>query len=424
MKKTLKEELIEAINKSDVSERILLRLLSEITDNSQKDNKDDKEINELVNDIIKQARESEVYIIDKYSDWAEGYELDTLEQCLEHCKLPESVIKYVKDNTEDYEFIEELFNRAVVKNEVAAFQLAEGQGYCNYADAYITMTADYKIAKKYFHDNLCEMAWALEESEREYVYDNHLYVIGNKLGEKFIERYLEELEFDYNVDGLNKLVELYKGESKEEPETDDIFGVMDFSAVKRYNISKRDLVVDIIEYVQTNGISICEVDMPVSVSKFAELSGCRDEEIQKIYKIAADKAEQHNIAYMGLSDDVIVLLRDYEETCKFLDKLISENQIVLEEFTINRGSNYKAMAFFIKYLSDKLGRKAEDCWTEMVEMLSTLKKDNIDINDAVKKVLESTSGLIYKAITLEKLYPYAWETYKIEENLKDLYKTL
>lgn len=424
MKEALINDLIKQIRENEVDEEVIVNIINEITDASKKDKKKSEKIDELVKEIIKQAKDSKVHIIDANSEWAEGYELDTLEQCLEHCRLPESVIKYVKDNEEDYEFIEELINRAVAKNEVAAFQLAEGQGYCNYEEIYIIMTADYKIAKKYFQSNLSEMAWALDETEREFIYDNHFYVIGNELGEKFFERYLEELEFDYNVNDLNKLVELYKEASKENPETDDIFGVMHLSSIRQYNILRRDLVVDILKYVQTNGISICKVDMPVSVNKFAELSGCGDEEIQEIYKIAVEKAEQHNIAYMGLGDDVIVLTRDYEETCKLLDKFISENQIELGEFVINRGSNYKAMAFFVKYLAEKSSRKANDYWEEMLETLSTLKKEKIDVNEAVNKVLDSNAGLIFKAIRFENLYPHMCDIYEIEKSLIKEYESM
>ena len=424
MKEELINELIKQIRENEVDEEVIVNFINEITDTSKDDKKRSEKTDELVKEIIKQAKESEVHIIDVNSEWAEGYELDTLEQCLEHCRLPESVIKYVKDNEENYEFIEELFNRAVAENEVAAFQLAEGQGYCNYEEQYITMTADYKIAKKHFQSNLSEMAWALEETEREYVYDNHLYVIGNELGEKFFEKYLEELGFDYSINGLNKLVEVYKEALIEKPETDDMFGTMHLASIRQYNILRRDLAVDILKYVQTNGISICEVDMPVSVSKFAELSGCGDEEIQEIYKIAAEKAEQHNIAYIGLGDDVMVLTKDYENTYKFLNKFISENQIELERFVINRGSNYKSMAFFVKYLAEKSGRKADDYWEEMIETLSTLKKESIDVDEAVKKVLDSNAGLIFKAIRFENLYPHMCDIYEIERSLIEEYESM
>jgi len=93
----------------------------------------------------------------------------------------------VKNSEEEYDFIEEIFEIAEGRNKVPAFQLAEGKGYCNYASAYQTMTADYEKAKQVLLGDIGELAFAQEKSIIRYISDKEINIFGNDLGKKYMK---------------------------------------------------------------------------------------------------------------------------------------------------------------------------------------------------------------------------------------------
>ena len=155
---------------------------------------EDKVKERLADDIIKQAKTDAVYVMDYESGVEQGYELNTLDDYLSHCNLPDSVVKYVKENDKSHEFITELFDLALERNVVPAFQYAEGIDYCNYTSAYRTMTADYEYAKKTLTGDIEELACGTEKTTSDYISETEVKVYGNSLGKEWFDKIIAEIK--------------------------------------------------------------------------------------------------------------------------------------------------------------------------------------------------------------------------------------
>ena len=355
----------------------------------------------LVDDIIEMAKESVVSVLDSYWGSEFGYEVDTLDDYLEECALPESVIKYVKENNEDADFIEELFNDALDRNEVPAYQLAMANVViCNYAEPHRYMTFNYEFFKGDINGELRGLACAYDMTERELIYANgkgwnDVQVYGNNLGKEWFEKYLSEIEEEHNNVGVVNLAKLYKKILK---------GTVIMADIKeekeQYELESKDLVIDIFNHADNNGISVYNVDMADNIKKFQELSCCNDNEILRLYKIAADRAGQYFEGSLYI-DDKIAIISDYEAACDFWDNYISEKQLEVNDLELDERSNGKVHAYFIKYKAEKEGIRARACWNVMVKDLLDLKKNNVEKFEAINTVLKSRAGIIYCAMVKE-----------------------
>lgn len=380
-------------------------------------------IEELEDDIIKMAIKDRVYVLDINSEMAEGYEVDTLEQYLSYCSLPETVKEFAEISKCDYDFLIDLFISAEDRNEAAAFQLASGTTYINYTSAYRTMTSSYEIFKRIMKSDI----YILDECDkqvRELIYKGDLHVLGNELGEKFFDIFVENLEKKYNTEVTEELAELYKKSVRKEVEKNSVIGIDNIfdnriNYKEIYDFNKRDLIVDIVEHVENKGISISNECMPENMIKFKELSGCTEEEIIDIYKIAAEKAEDYKIAYIQYGEKV-VLLKNYEEVSKFIDSCGMD----LEDLEIGAESNSFAYARIIKCLAEKSEKTADDYWNEMMDILFSMSEENEDVEEAVKYVLTTPAGIAYTALKKDLHYKYRYysrDAWSIKEELKQAY---
>lgn len=380
-------------------------------------------IEELEDDIIKMAIKDRVYVLDINSEMAEGYEVDTLEQYLSYCSLPETVKEFAEISKCDYDFLIDLFISAEDRNEAAAFQLASGTTYINYTSAYRTMTSNYEIFKRIMKSDI----YILDECDkqvRELIYKGDLHVLGNELGEKFFDIFVENLEKKYNTEVTEELAELYKKSVRKEVEKNSVIGIDNIfdnriNYKEIYDFNKRDLIVDIVEHVENKGISISNECMPENMIKFKELSGCTEEEIIDIYKIAAEKAEDYKIAYIQYGEKV-VLLKNYEEVSKFIDSCGMD----LEDLEIGAESNSFAYARIIKCLAEKSEKTADDYWNEMMDILFSMSEENEDVEEAVKYVLTTPAGIAYTALKKDLHYKYRYysrDAWSIKEELKQAY---
>lgn len=380
-------------------------------------------IEELEDDIIKMAIKDRVYVLDINSEMAEGYEVDTLEQYLSYCSLPETVKEFAEISKCDYDFLIDLFISAEDRNEAAAFQLASGTTYINYTSAYRTMTSNYEIFKRIMKSDI----YILDECDkqvRELIYKGDLHVLGNELGEKFFDIFVENLEKKYNTEVTEELAELYKKSVRKEVEKNSVIGIDNIfdnriNYKEIYDFNKRDLIVDIVEHVENKGISISNECMPENMIKFKELSGCTEEEIVDIYKLAAGKAEDYKIAYIQYGEKV-VLLKNYEEVSKFIDSCGMD----LEDLEIGAESNSFAYARIIKCLAEKSEKTADDYWNEMMDILFSMSEENEDVEEAVKYVLTTPAGIAYTALKKDLHYKYRYysrDAWSIKEELKQAY---
>ncbi len=380
-------------------------------------------IEELEDDIIKMAIKDRVYVLDINSEMAEGYEVDTLEQYLSYCSLPETVKEFAEISKCDYDFLIDLFISAEDRNEAAAFQLASGTTYINYTSAYRTMTSNYEIFKRIMKSDI----YILDECDkqvRELIYKGDLHVLGNELGEKFFDIFVENLEKKYNTEVTEELAELYKKSVCKEVEKNSVIGIDNIfdnriNYKEIYDFNKRDLIVDIVEHVENKGTSISNECMPENMIKFKELSGCTEEEIVDIYKLAAEKAEDYKIAYIQYGEKV-VLLKNYEEVSKFIDSCGMD----LEDLEIGAESNSFAYARIIKCLAEKSEKTADDYWNEMMDILFSMSERNEDVEEAVKYVLTTPAGIAYTALKKDLHYKYRYysrDAWSIKEELKQAY---
>lgn len=383
-------------------------------------------IEELEDDIIKMAIKDRVYVLDINSEMAEGYEVDTLEQYLSYCSLPETVKEFAEISKCDYDFLVDLFISAEDRNEVAAFQLASGTTYINYTSAYRTMTSNYEIFKRIIKSDI----YILDECDkqvRELIYKGDLHVLGNELGEKFFGIFVEELEKKYNTEVTEELAELYKKSVCKEVEKNSVIGMDNIFNTRInykeiYDFNKRDLIVDIVKHVENTGTSISNECMPENIFKFKELSGCTEEEIIDIYKIAAEKAEDYKIAYIQYGEKV-VLLKDYEEVSKFIDSC----GIDLEDLEIGAESNSFAYARIIKYLAEKSEKTEDDYWNELIEILLGLSADGTEVDEAMNYALTTPAGIAYTAIKRDLHYKYRYysrDIWLIQTEIKKAYETM
>ena len=380
-------------------------------------------IEELEDDIIKMAIKDRVYVLDINSEMAEGYEVDTLEQYLSYCSLPETVKEFAEISKCDYDFLIDLFISAEDRNEAAAFQLASGTTYINYTSAYRTMTSNYEIFKRIMKSDI----YILDECDkqvRELIYKGDLHVLGNELGEKFFDIFVENLEKKYNTEVTEELAELYKKSVCKEVEKNSVIGMDNIFNTRInykeiYDFNKRDLIVDIVKHVENTGTSISNECMPENIFKFKELSGCTEEEIVDIYKLAAEKAEDYKIAYIQYGEKV-VLLKNYEEVSKFIDSCGMD----LEDLEIGAESNSFAYARIIKCLAEKSTKTADDYWNEMMDILFSMSEENEDVEEAVKYVLTTTAGIAYTSLKKDLHYKYRYysrDAWSIKEELKQAY---
>ena len=284
---------------------------------------------QLFEDIIDQAKTGFVSILDVNSELTEEYELDTLEDCLAYCELPDSVMEFAEISNCNYEFIVSLFTIAESHNEVPSFQLAEGTVVCNYISEYRRMSADYEYFKKTVGAELSDLSYAYGQTARECLYDNPVYLYGNNLKEEFFQNFLEDLEKEYESVGISKLAKLYKkadeeiqalnqseAEGKEGGRTAAASSAKRVSFRELYTSYKRDLIVDILRYAKSkgrclfNGDDLKNSDLPQNLRKFVELSGCDSREIRNLFLLAAKKAETSQMIYRNFTENIHLLEMD------------------------------------------------------------------------------------------------------------------
>lgn len=247
----------------------------------------------LLEDISELAKQERVSLLDVYSISDEEEEVK--EEWLAYCSLPESVDEFAELSGCGFSFIASLFAIVESQNEVAGFQLAEGEIFCNWISPYRILTTDYLCFKEIVGSELADLAAEAGESVRAFLYGHSVYLYGNRVGKEFFGKLCDEIEEEHCTSGIEKIAKLYQKAQDEEKNPGKETKI---SFVKLYQSYQRELAIDLLNYTLLQGSCVFHKEgieksnLPKSILRFWELSGCERKEIESLFYLAAEKLEQ------------------------------------------------------------------------------------------------------------------------------------